>query len=738
MANPGYAPDIAAAALFEALHRSLDNLWSATQQAKHTNKKYLTAAQYRALLGASQMAFEAHQAVLRAHVGFERMEEAAKQACIRINVLEASVAEKVSKLTSLEARIAEKDSRLVSLAAELDRAEVMKSMLTARVKELSSGSHDIEKDDDELVEVPPPDNIIPPPTQPSHSIDIEGPMPVHVRWLTPSEGLWTKYALRDLDLAEFVARTTHSDVCEELKDIVINLNRLPPESIIASMLNDPTKWVSMKLPWLTPFALSADGERELAKLDDDIIAGRVTKVSIKLLHASAALDLRKSATFRATEACAAVARARGDGLGVVLLQVETLSVLLPRTLGLASLLSLLDPLPRLGVFSAVALQRRLARHVGKIAGFELLLGSATVNALACAPVTLTLMDTEISRIKSLEIEDLRQELATRTGLEDHELALDAPRDALVGRALAAAGLRAQPHSYALICSGLFDEDFRERIGAVDATIFDTTSAAAPRETKCGRMGVSHDTHVQQPPRHATMLEERLQEVLGADALRELRKKAAQYGENRNTASSLYAPAAQVASASRGQDPGFTSSDNHTVTAIQSDLGIEAPLGSLRIRDKPLALGPPPPAGAPLVTHASDAAPLPSIVVVADATKGHHAHIGDATMVKPTTRVFVGDLPLLATQSDLKARFAECGGIESVCIVTDHSTHKSRVYGFVTFTDLSGAAAAISLQGASYLGQRLRIEYARNRRLTQEVSTVSGDGGPVRGCHKLAT
>jgi hypothetical protein len=62
----------------------------------------------------------------------------------------------------------------------------------------------------------------------------------------------------------------------------------------------------------------------LDRLDADVRAGRVTRVSIKLLNASAALAPLRSATFLRTEASAALARARGAGRGCSLLQLEAL------------------------------------------------------------------------------------------------------------------------------------------------------------------------------------------------------------------------------------------------------------------------------------------------------------------------------------------------------------------------------------------------------------------------------
>ncbi len=69
------------------------------------------------------------------------------------------------------------------------------------------------------------------------------------------------------------------------------------------------------------------------------------------------------------------------------------------------------------------------------------------------------------------------------------------------------------------------------------------------------------------------------------------------------------------------------------------------------------------------------------------------------------RLYVGNLTFSATESDLRGMFAPFGVVESVSLVTDRDTGRSRGFGFVEMTnDAEGATAITGLNGKDSGGQ----------------------------------
>lgn len=60
----------------------------------------------------------------------------------------------------------------------------------------------------------------------------------------------------------------------------------------------------------------------------------------------------------------------------------------------------------------------------------------------------------------------------------------------------------------------------------------------------------------------------------------------------------------------------------------------------------------------------------------------------------TSRLYVGNLPLSATEEGLKERFGRSGTVRSVIIVMDASTGRSRCFGYVEMSSEAEAQAAI--------------------------------------------
>ena len=78
-------------------------------------------------------------------------------------------------------------------------------------------------------------------------------------------------------------------------------------------------------------------------------------------------------------------------------------------------------------------------------------------------------------------------------------------------------------------------------------------------------------------------------------------------------------------------------------------------------------------------------------------------------------IFVGNLPFATSEDDLRTLFGEYGGIESVAIVADQETGRSRGFGFVKMAAGGRAIAAIrELNGSDVSGRSIEVYQARPR------------------------
>jgi RNA recognition motif-containing protein len=95
------------------------------------------------------------------------------------------------------------------------------------------------------------------------------------------------------------------------------------------------------------------------------------------------------------------------------------------------------------------------------------------------------------------------------------------------------------------------------------------------------------------------------------------------------------------------------------------------------------------------------------------------------------RLFVGGLPYTTTEEELKALFAQSGAVDSVTIVTDRYTGRSRGFGFVEMPSAEEAQAAIRrLNGQQVGGRTITVNEARAR--DDRSTRDRGAGGPRRG------
>jgi RNA recognition motif-containing protein len=81
--------------------------------------------------------------------------------------------------------------------------------------------------------------------------------------------------------------------------------------------------------------------------------------------------------------------------------------------------------------------------------------------------------------------------------------------------------------------------------------------------------------------------------------------------------------------------------------------------------------------------------------------------------KMNLKLYVGNLAFGASEEDLKKLFSEAGAVQSVKIVTDAYSGRSRGFGFVEMTSGAEAEKAISLiNGKTFMERALIVSEAR--------------------------
>jgi cold-inducible RNA-binding protein len=98
-----------------------------------------------------------------------------------------------------------------------------------------------------------------------------------------------------------------------------------------------------------------------------------------------------------------------------------------------------------------------------------------------------------------------------------------------------------------------------------------------------------------------------------------------------------------------------------------------------------------------------------------------------------TRLYVGNLPFRMTGDELKDLFAQAGTVESVSIVEDRDTGRSRGFGFVEMATAEEATAAIEqFNGMDVAGRNLTVNEAKPKTERGGGGGRGGFGGSNRG------
>jgi len=78
----------------------------------------------------------------------------------------------------------------------------------------------------------------------------------------------------------------------------------------------------------------------------------------------------------------------------------------------------------------------------------------------------------------------------------------------------------------------------------------------------------------------------------------------------------------------------------------------------------------------------------------------------------TKKVYVGNLPFQTTEDDLNSLFSQAGAVESVSIITDRDTGRSKGFGFVSMDADAADKAIAQFNGTDFNGRALTVNEAR--------------------------
>jgi RNA recognition motif-containing protein len=93
-----------------------------------------------------------------------------------------------------------------------------------------------------------------------------------------------------------------------------------------------------------------------------------------------------------------------------------------------------------------------------------------------------------------------------------------------------------------------------------------------------------------------------------------------------------------------------------------------------------------------------------------------------------TKIYVGNLPFTATESEVRDLFGQHGTVESVSLITDRETGRPRGFGFVEMSRADASRAIQNLNGKDMGGRPLRVNEAQER----TGGGGGGGGGGPRG------
>ncbi len=78
-------------------------------------------------------------------------------------------------------------------------------------------------------------------------------------------------------------------------------------------------------------------------------------------------------------------------------------------------------------------------------------------------------------------------------------------------------------------------------------------------------------------------------------------------------------------------------------------------------------------------------------------------------------IFAGNLSFDTTEAELRELFEEHGTVDTVKMITDRETGRSRGFAFVEMESAGGEAAIKALNGKDVQGRTIRVDQAEERK-----------------------
>jgi RNA recognition motif-containing protein len=93
------------------------------------------------------------------------------------------------------------------------------------------------------------------------------------------------------------------------------------------------------------------------------------------------------------------------------------------------------------------------------------------------------------------------------------------------------------------------------------------------------------------------------------------------------------------------------------------------------------------------------------------------------------KMYIGNIAFDATEEDLRNLFSEYGEIESIKIIKDQFTDRSRGFGFIEMVDEKDAKKAMAgLNGKDFMGKTLTVAEAKPQQRRGFQERRGGFGG----------
>ncbi len=79
------------------------------------------------------------------------------------------------------------------------------------------------------------------------------------------------------------------------------------------------------------------------------------------------------------------------------------------------------------------------------------------------------------------------------------------------------------------------------------------------------------------------------------------------------------------------------------------------------------------------------------------------------------KLYAGNLPFILTQKDIEDTFAQFGDVDSVNLVIDKDTKRSKGFAFIEMTDPASANDAMqALNGSALNGRTIKVSIAKEQ------------------------